>query len=106
MRAGTLRQRVTIQDKSVVRDSYGGETITWMNVAEVWAAVEPLQGREYIEARQAMAEVTTRIRMRYRSGITPEMRIEHGSQIFEILAVIHVKDLQRELHMMCREFVS
>lgn len=106
MRAGTLRQRVTIQDKSVVRDTYGGETISWTDVAEVWAAVEPLQGREYLEARQTMAEVTTRIRVRYRSGITPEMRVEYDSRNYEILAVIHVREQQRELHLMCREFVT
>lgn len=106
MRAGTLRQRVTIQDKSVVRDTYGAETITWTEVATVWAAVEPLQGREYLEARQTTAEVSTRIRIRYRSGITPEMRVEFGTRVYEILAVIDVKELDREIHLMSREFVT
>ena len=104
MRAGQLRQRVTVQEKSVTRDDYGAEVITWTDLATVWAAVQPLTGREWIEGRQETAGVTTRIRMRYRSGITPEMRVSFGDIEFNILSVIHVKE--RELHLMCREIVE
>jgi len=110
MRAGELRHRVTIQEKSVTRNSYGEEVITWGDVATVWAAVEPLargpRGREFIEAQRAGAEITTLIRMRYRSGIAPEMRVVYGSHTYDIKSVVHVEERQRELHLMCREVIA
>ena len=84
MRAGKLRQRVTIQDKSVSQNTYGEEVITYVDWATVWAAVEPLRGREFLEGRQITAEVSTRIRIRYRSGISPEMRVKFGSKVYDV----------------------
>lgn len=103
MEAGRLRQRVTIQYKVVVQDSFGQEGITWTDLATVWASVEPLTGREYIEGRQEAAEVSTRIRIRYRSGVEPEMRAVHGSTVYNILSVLHIEQGQREIVLMCRE---
>jgi len=60
MEAGRLRHRVTIEEKVESRDAYGGERETWVEYAEVWAEKSPLVGREYLEARQMMAEVTTK----------------------------------------------
>lgn len=105
MRAGELRHRVTIQQKTFSRDSYGGETITWTDVATVWAAVEPISGREYFTAQQTQAEVTTRIRIRHRAGITPVMRVLWGTRLYDIISVIEVKERNREIHLMCQEVV-
>lgn len=105
MEAGKLRHRVTIQSKAATRDTYGEEVIIWTTVATVWAAVEPLQGREYLEARQVTAEVSTRIIIRRRSGILPEMRAVYGSRIYDILAVIEVDEARREMELMCQEII-
>lgn len=105
MRAGDLRQRIKIQQKSVTRDTYGGETITWTDVAIVWAAVEPISGREYFSAQQFRAEVTTRIRIRHRAGITPVMRVSSGTRLYDIISVIEVNERNREVHLMCQEVV-
>jgi SPP1 family predicted phage head-tail adaptor len=106
MEAGSLRHRVTIQSKSVTRDTYGGEVITWATVATVWAAVEPLNGREWLEGRQAAAEVTTRIRIRYRSGVLPEMQVVYGSHAYDILAVIQPEEKRQEIQLMCQEVIN
>jgi len=103
MEAGKLRHRVALKSKSVTRDTYGGEIITWVTTATVWAAVEPLTGREWLDARQVAAEVTTRIRIRYRSGVVPEMQAVYGAHIYNILAVIQPEENRRELQLMCRE---
>lgn len=105
MQAGKLRHRVTIQEKSVTRDSFGAEVITWVEFAEVWGSVEPLRGREFIEGRQMAASVDHRVRIRQRSGISPEMRVSYDSRVFEIRAVLHVNEAQREMHLMCQEIV-
>lgn len=105
MIAGKLRQRVTIQDKSVAQNTYGEEVITYVDWATVWAAVEPLRGREFLEGRQITAEVSTRIRIRYRSGISPEMRVVFGSIIYDIQSITHLEEREREIHLMCQEIL-
>ena len=107
MRAGALRESVTIQSKSVSRDSYGAETVSWTTHATVWAAIEPLRGQEYLEARRMEAEVDVRIRIRYLSTVTSSMRVSWGSRIFQIVSPpIHVQERQRETQLMCREQVN
>lgn len=105
MRAGELRHRVTIQQKSVTRDSYGAEVITWTDVATVWAAVEPLRGREFLEAKQIQSETAYRVRIRHRSDVDTDMRVMWNSRTLEIVAVLDIGGLGRELELMCREVV-
>ncbi len=107
MKAGELRERVTIQEKgTVTRDATGAEVITWSDVATVWADVSPLLGREFLEGRMAEAEVTTRIRIRYRDGIDPAMRVVHRSSTYDIVSVQHVRSRKQELVLMCREVLD
>lgn len=105
MRSGELRNRITIQQKSVTRDTYGGETVTWTDVATVWAAVEPISGREYFSSQQIQAEVTTRIRIRHKTGITPVMRVSWGTRLYDIISVIEINERNREIHLMCKEVI-
>jgi len=111
MEAGRLRHRVTIQRRLESRDTYGGRQETWSDVAEVWAEVAPLVGREYMEGRQEGAEITTKIRIRYRREIGPEMRVmwddpqAHDKRYYDIESVQHVETKQREIVLMCRERV-
>jgi SPP1 family predicted phage head-tail adaptor len=105
VRAGTLRHRVTIQEKNVTQNDYGEEVITWDEMDVLWAAVEPLSGREFLEAQRAGAEVTTRIRIRHQDGIVPEMRVVWGDHVYDIEAVIAIEERQREIHLMCREIL-
>ena len=98
-----LNKRVTIQRIEKVPDSYGQPVETWVDVATVWAAIEPLRGREYFAAMSEHAEVTTRIRIRYRSDVDRTMRVVHGSTEFEILHIIHPDFARQELQLMCKE---
>lgn len=112
MNLGKLRHRVTIESSSASRDEFGGEVITWATVATVWAAVEPLSGREFLDARRQEAEVSTRIRIRYRAGLVPGMRVTwgpgtspaQGSHVYDILAVIERESRRREIWLMVREW--
>lgn len=108
MKIGNLRHRITIQKKSATRDSYGAETISWTTYLTVWAAIEPLRGREYMEARQVQADVDTRIRMRAQSVYTikPGMQVLFGARIFDIISVIEVEERNREVQLMCREQIE
>jgi len=106
MRIGDLRHRVTIQKTVETDDELKTPAVNWEDVVTVWAAVEPLSGREYILAHNVNAEITARIRIRYRPGITPGMRVLYKGRVFDIQAVIDVGERHRELHLMCVEVVD
>jgi SPP1 family predicted phage head-tail adaptor len=106
MRAGQLRHKVVIQENVPSRDGYGAEVESWDEYATVWAAIEPIRGREFWESQQINAEVTARITIRYLAGVTPKMRILHGTRIFEILSVINPEERNRELQLMVKENVE
>lgn len=91
IRAGKLRHYVTFQAPVVEVDSNGEATETWPDAfdgQQISAAIEPLSGRELIAAQQVHSRVTTRITVRYRPGILPEMRVVHRSTYYNIEAVI------------------
>lgn len=46
IRAGGLRQRITIQSPTVSRDAAGGFAESWSAGVEHWAYVEPVRGQE------------------------------------------------------------
>ena len=100
MRAGELRERITIQQKTtpVARDGFGGETITWATLATVWAKVEALSGREFIGMGRQEAAGTHKVTLRERDDVTPAMRIAWGVQILQIEAVLGGT-------IMCREVI-
>jgi len=105
MRIGELRHRITLQKLNPSRDSFGAEDPEWVDVATVWAAIYPISGREYFAAQQVNAEISTKIIMRYRTGVESKMRVTCGERTFEILAVIHFQEKKKELQLMCREVV-
>lgn len=105
MKIGKLRHRVTLQECIAARDSFGAEVSTWVDVATVWASVSPISGKEYFASHQINAEVTTKITMRYRPGITPKMRVVFTNRYFDILSVLSFEERGIELVLMCKERV-
>lgn len=103
MNAGELRHPIVIQTRATTVDSYGGQETTWTNFASLFAAVEPLSGRELLNAQSFRSGVTTRIRSRYVPDVNAAMRVVYGSRVFEIAAVLNVNERGREMHLICSE---
>lgn len=105
MDIGKLRHRVKVYDKGTITRNGTGEEIPAYDalVATVWAAVEPLSGREFIEATQVQADVTFRIRVRHRSDIRPEMRVVEGAHTYQIESVLDQNGERKETWLMCHE---
>lgn len=101
-----LRHNITIEQQSTVPDAHGQHTTTWTAVTgleSIKASVEPLRGREFFAADQINSEVTARIRIRYRSGITAKMRVSFESRYYNIEAIIDPEERHEELQLMCSE---
>jgi len=103
MNPGELRHRITIQQLSSSQDTYGENVDTWVDVATVYAAVNPISGRELFAAEKENSEITHRVKIRYRSGITPDMRVLFEGREFSIMYVIDYKERHIELQLMCKE---
>ncbi|WP_288659536.1 MULTISPECIES: phage head closure protein [Pseudomonas] len=104
MRAGTLRHRITIQAPGQGQDPATGEMVQgqWVDVAAVYASIEPLSGREFIASQASQSEVTVRIVIRYRPGISTQMRLVYQGLIYNIEGILADKHSGREyLTLMC-----
>ncbi len=65
---GELDQRLRIESQNNAADGQGGFTKGWSTVATVWAEVEPITGREGVEADRL--EFALRYRITIRTGQT------------------------------------
>ena len=100
-----------MQARAEMQDATGSVVWIWLDAFAAWAAIEPMMGREYFAAAQIQSDATVRIRIRYRTGVTPKMRVRHvaerGSptlfEYYEIESVISPREEGRELVLMCRK---
>lgn len=109
MKPGQFNQRVILQRRFESRDEVGESVIEYIDGSYVWAAVEPLSGRELFAAQQTQAEITTRIRMHWQRGVTERMRVKHCTSyqdpqtfdIYDVLSVIDLNSAHKELQLLC-----
>jgi len=103
MRTGLLRHRLTIQIPSRSQNAFDEWIDSWNDWATVWGSIEPNLGKRYFEAKQANSEVQGLIRIRYRIGLLPTMRVKYGNQIFKIISIVHPFERKQELHILYTE---
>ena len=99
MEAKRLRHRVTIQQPVKTVNARGGRTKSWADVWTVWAGIEPLSAREIEQNHQLEGEAEVRIVMRYRRGITTDMRIKYGDRYFKITGILDPDERHKELRL-------
>jgi len=109
MRAGDLNKRIKISELvtggSPVVDECGEPNTSWDELDTVWAAIEPLTGREFFAQQQVQSEITVRIRIRYRDDIVSGMKAEYGDKTYVIQNIIDKEEKHQELQLMCSEGV-
>lgn len=90
-----LKHRVQIQQPAYTQDvNTGAMDTTWNILATVWASIEPVSVRDYITSNAEQSEISTRITIRYRSGVTEDMRLYHEAtnKYYDIRGVLPDKD--------------
>lgn len=104
MNAGTLRERVTVQQATENRNRLGESISTWSAFAEVWASVQGVSAREFLLAGQQQVEISHRVKMRYLTGLTPQMRLSWRGRTLEIISILEHEN--RSVHeLICQESV-
>lgn len=102
MDAGRLRERVTVQQASESRNALGETVLAWSTYAERWASVEGVSAREALAAGQQDVTITHRVRMRYVSGMTQNMRISWRSRTLHVVSLLEY-DNRTEHVAICEE---
>ncbi len=83
------------------QDELGTPVEQWAPVVTVWAEVEPLRGRELVAASGMQTVADVRIRMRYRDGIEPAMRVVWNGKPHDVAAVIDIEARRAFLELLC-----
>lgn len=86
MDAGRFIHRVRIEKLDYVRDPEGeaiqdpatGEVLReWVELTTVWAAIEPLSAKEFLQSAATQAKADARIVIRQRDDVDAAMRLVH-----------------------------
>lgn len=101
-RAGVMRERVKLQRPEVGIDARGQAVDTWVDVATVWARVEPLRGREYFAAAQVQDTADARITIRHRTDVAATWRAIHRGTPYALVSPPIDPHARKEtLELMC-----
>lgn len=82
-----MRHTVLAEEPMAMPDGAGGQAITWVERLRFKASIEPLTGREQMRANQVIADMNTRIVLRWSpkaAAIKPTWRLRHGGVIYNI----------------------
>jgi len=100
---GLLRARIVLQRESPVAQGGGSYAVNWVDVANLWAQIEPVSGREVLQEVRLESRVTHRIILRYRSDVNAGMRVVWGARVFSVQAVINLGERDRFTQLLAME---
>jgi SPP1 family predicted phage head-tail adaptor len=99
MQAGKLRHLLTLEQPS---ETTGNAVVSWNTVAEVHGDVQGLVGSETSGLR---ADAEYRVRLRFRSDVTPKMRLNFGGKKLGIISAVDPDGRRRELVILATQIV-
>jgi SPP1 family predicted phage head-tail adaptor len=100
---GKLDNRITIQRRNVVQNTRGEDVEGWTDFAEVWAEKRVTADDEAFRAQQRLSTQGVNFRIRYRKGISPQMRVLCDGATWKVLGVAEIN--RREwLDLTCEAF--
>ena len=106
IKAGKYNKVISLQKQVNEQNDYGGIVSKWKTVANIRAAVEPLQGREFFSGAVPLGENIVRVRVRYGIEVDRTMRVKYGTRLLEITNIIDSKESHRELQLICKELLG
>ncbi len=105
MLAPRLRHRVDIGAFKTVQDQTDGtQTESWVPAfSSVPAEITPLSGSELLSAAAAQSKATARIVIRAGLALVETMRIKHGDDLYNIVAVIDDPTFARHVSILAEK---
>ena len=107
---GQLKHKITLQVPTTGENEVGEDEPGYNDYLILFASIEVLRGNQYIEAKKVRDELTFKVIIRYRPGVTNQMRIKYSKRnepdrYFIIEDIINVGELNRMLQIICYEKV-
>lgn len=104
LQAGKLDQRITLQTKTVGKGASGGIVSSWAEFISVWADVRHLSGNERSATNAGggqVAQARTEFGIRYRPGITAQMRVLYRGAVYNIVHVNNIRGGNERIVLTC-----
>jgi SPP1 family predicted phage head-tail adaptor len=87
--AAEFNQRITLQSKSVTRNSIGEEVVTWGDVADgLGKSHAPTRQCVSMPLKQQQHVIDARFLIRQRTGLTEDMRLQWKGEPYDITSII------------------
>jgi SPP1 family predicted phage head-tail adaptor len=105
MRAGQLRNQITIETLTVAASDFDDESEEdWTTLSTPWASLEPVPANEYQYA-QAMTEgVTHRCTIRDDgSGVAAQDRVTWDGRTFYVHSIINLMEREKTIQLLLKE---
>ncbi|MFN3720820.1 MAG: phage head closure protein [Rhizobium rhizophilum] len=101
--AGRLTARLVLERPDMVEDVQGGAVTGFVEVARVWALIEPRSFGPEEKGPGLVSTVTHHVTVRARGDLTAGQRFRKGTRFFEIEAVRDPDESGRFRLALCRE---
>jgi SPP1 family predicted phage head-tail adaptor len=103
-----INKRISLQQRSIAQDASGAQVDSWTDLGDLWASIEPLNGRELIAAQAVQSEISHKITIRYQSQFAnPQqiaaMRIKYKGRLFNIHGSINIGEANRKIEILATE---
>ncbi|MFN3764501.1 MAG: phage head closure protein [Aliihoeflea sp.] len=100
---GMLRTELIVEDAIESGDGAGGVVRMWVEVATLFAHLEPVRARMRYGADQRQVDITHRVTVRHRADIARRMRFRRGERVFAIETISDPDETGRYLVCETRE---
>ena len=101
--AGSLVDRIVIEQATETRNSVGEVTLSWSTFATVWADVQALSGREAERYGQIVGFTGHKVTIRQLPGVKVSMRIIYESTRTLEIGAINEYERGWYLELICTE---
>lgn len=117
VRTGKLRTKAVFEQYTPPIDHFGKAKGEWTEVFQEFVQLEPLSGRELLQAQQIQSQTTHKATFHFRTDIDTKMRLrverpgvidadptkDSDWRIFHIESLVNVNEQNRELQLMLIE---
>ncbi|MFY3603275.1 phage head closure protein [Achromobacter xylosoxidans] len=106
MSAGKRNRLLEILRRSQRRDQANDLIDGWESIGKAWASIRFVSGIAAVKAGAEQEVTKASIRLTYRRNIEMGMRLRHGSDVFEVDAVLPDEDRRRHVDLVCRKLTE
>lgn len=101
---GRLREVVTIQARTVTKDTFGQQSSDWVDVLSDYpAAINGLMGRELLSAQAISAEVSHLIVVRFDLALADPVKVAAMRVLFDTNGVTRIFNIRSSINVAERD---